>query len=163
MILGKRNVLVVVVLALLAGCGGGIPFLPSFLGNRLEGSVGSSNDLQFDEVDIRKFPTGELQVRYRRTANGNNEVVCQVTVLPDAAGISYGEDIDLTTHSGSVSRVIQDGSPFPPLKTGTIRFDSGAVSEGDDTRGRFNATFDNDRTIRGNFDAKLTLLGASSP
>ncbi len=155
----QRGVWMALLVATVAGCGGGIPFLPSFLGNRLEGSVGSSNDLQFDEVDVRKFPTGELQVRYRRTADGNNEVVCQVTVLPPAEGLSYGNDIDLLTHMGSVSRVIQDGTPFPPLKTGTIRFDSGAVGDGDDTRGRFNATFDNDRTIRGNFDAKLVMLG----
>ncbi|MBI5496542.1 MAG: hypothetical protein HY904_16085 [Deltaproteobacteria bacterium] len=145
------------VLAAVTACGGP-QCLPSFLGNTLEGSVGSQQDLQFDEVEIRRFPGGEIQVRYKRTSGGNNEIVAQVTVQVPSEGITYGRDIDLTTHNGSVTRVIQDGTDYPPLKSGSIRFDSGGVNDGDATRGRFAATFDNDRTLNGTFDAKLQVV-----
>lgn len=138
---------------------GGCELLPSFLGNQLSGSVASQDDLQFDEVQARKFPGGEIQIRYRRTRNGGDEIVAQVSVLPPAEGIKYGEDIDLKTHSGAVNRVVQSGSDFPPLKSGQIRFDSGAVKSGEATRGRFNATFDNDKTLNGSFDATLEEVG----
>jgi hypothetical protein len=145
-----------VVMLAVAGCGA-LP-LPPFLGNQLTGSVGSRSDLSFDEVEIRKYPTGELQVRYKRTANGNNEIVAQVTVTIPQEGFTRGKELDLKSNSGTVTRAIQNGDDFPPLKSGSIRIDTGGVNDGDATRGRFSATFDNDRTLNGNFDGKLSLV-----
>ncbi|MEW5850136.1 MAG: hypothetical protein AB2A00_15205 [Myxococcota bacterium] len=137
----------------------GCDLLPGFFGNQLSGSIASAEDLQFDEVDARKFPSGEIQIRYKRNRNGNNEIVAQVSVLPPAEGIRYGQDIDLPSNRGAVNRVVQSAADFPPLKSGSIRFDSGAVNSGDATRGRFNATFENDKTLNGTFDAQLEVVG----
>lgn len=152
----RRAWVMMLVGVVLGGCGG-LPF-PG-LGNNLSGSAASSADLNFDEVETRRFPDGQLQVRYLRNREGNDEIVCQVTVTPPAGGIAYGQDVDLPSNSGTVSRVVSDGSDFPPLKAGKIRFDSGGQSDGQRTRGRFSATFENDKTLNGAFDANLKQLG----
>lgn len=138
----------------LAGCSA----LPLPGGNTLEGTVSSSADLRFDQVEVRKFGSGEMQVRYLRKSGGNDEIVCQVTVTPPSGGVQYGQDIDLPSNNGTVNRIIQSGSDYPPLKSGKVRFDSGGQNDGQRTRGRFNATFENDKTLNGSFDGKLKVL-----
>lgn len=144
----------VVVGLALAGCGAG----PSFLGNTLEGTVGSSADLSFDSVEARRFADGEVEVRYVRSANGNSEVVAKVVVQVPSEGITYGQDIDLKAHNGAVARAVASSPDFPALDNGSIRFDTGAVKADEATRGRFNATFTTGKTLKGTFDAQLKLV-----
>jgi len=149
-----KHLKLMLLLTSLAGCSG----LPNPLANSLEGTIGSSEDLNFDEVQVRRFATGEIEVRYVRNKDGNSEVVAKVTVKTPTEGISYGREIELLSNDGVISRAVQDAEDFPELKSGSITIDAGGIKAGDATRGKFAAVFMNDKTIKGTFEADLTMV-----
>ncbi|MFH1810116.1 MAG: hypothetical protein ABIJ09_15320 [Pseudomonadota bacterium] len=141
-------------LALLQGC----PEPP----NQLEGSVDENFDLGFDEVRIRTFEsTGELQIEYlRKTEDGSaKDVVAQITVTRPSGGFPANTDIKFEQVNGKIHRVAT-GDDFPAVKEGTIVFFNGGNKVDEQTSGEFNVLFENKRTLRGRFDAKLTLATA---
>jgi hypothetical protein len=130
--------------------------------NQLEGSVDEVFDLGFDEVRIRTFEsTGELQIEYLAKAEDGSakDVVAQITVTRPGGGFPANTDIKFDQVNGKVHRVAA-GDDFPVVTEGTITFFSGGNEVGEQTSGEFSVLFENKRTLRGRFDAKLTLATA---
>lgn len=125
--------------------------------NYLDGSIGDSFPLEFDEVRIRKYQeTGEVQIEYMKDAEegGGKDIVVQITVTTPEGGFPANEEIKFETVEGKVHRIAA-GDDFPLIDNGRIQFSQGGNKIGEQTTGEFNILFENKRTLRGNFDAKL--------
>jgi hypothetical protein len=127
--------------------------------NTLTGSIGTSHDLDFDDVALRLLTDqAVLELRYLRALDTDgpvDDVVARVVCDVPDGGVVPDEPIDLIEHDGVVQRVTAANDPFPPLRQGSLTFTVGGVDDGDDTRGRFAATFDNGRTLNGTFATTL--------
>lgn len=130
--------------------------------NLLDGSIDEMFDLGFDEVRIRTFETTqELQIEYLRQAEDGSamDVVAQITVTRPGGGFPADTDIKFAQVNGKVHRVAV-GDDFPPVSEGTITFYQGGNAVDEQTSGEFSVLFENKRTLRGRFDAKLALASA---
>lgn len=123
----------------------------------LTGSIGSSHDLAFDDVTLRLFTDqGAYELKYLHALDGGgDDVVAKVVFDAPEGGVVLGDDIDLVGQNGVVERITAKNDPFPTMQTGTLTFTAGGVDDGDDTRGHFNTTFDNGRTLNGTFATTL--------
>ncbi len=137
---------------------GGCPEEP----NQLEGSIDEVFALHFDEVRIRHYAsTNELQIEYLREAEDGSakDVVAQITITTPEGGIPHDVDITFEQVNGAVHR-IAEGDDFPAISEGQITFFAGGNEIDEQTTGEFALIFENKRTLRGNFDAKLEQASA---
>jgi hypothetical protein len=125
----------------------------------LTGSIGTSHDLTFDDVTLRRLTDQQaFELKYLRALDGGgDDIVAKIVFDAPAGGVVLDEAIDLVEQNGVVERITARNDPFPPLQTGTLTFTAGGVDDGDDTRGRFNTTFDNGRTLNGTFAVPLAF------
>ncbi len=136
--------------------------------NSLEGSVKTSYNLDFDQVQIQKqLYSGKsiaIIVQYvYQPGTSKQRIPVKVTVNEPVAA---GQAKDLKT-DGALTRVMPDGSEFPnKLKSATITFD--ALGEvGQTAAGKFYVTFEADPlkglstegTLVGEFSATLQQIG----
>jgi hypothetical protein len=123
----------------------------------LTGSIASSHDLAFDDVTLRLFTDQRAyELKYLQgLEGGGDDVVAKIVFDEPEGGIALDTAIDLVAQNGVVERITAANDPFPSLQKGTLTFTTGGVDDGDDTRGRFNTTFDNGRTLNGTFAATL--------
>jgi len=157
-----RHLLGLILLAALGGaCGGDAS-------NSLGGSVLSSYNLDFDQVQVqRQIYNGKsmaiiVQYVYELGTTSQRIPVKIMVNEPVVAGQQKDLKVD-----GAVTRVMPDGSEFPKdLKTATITFDSlGEV--GQNASGKFYVTFEADPlkglttegTLDGEFSATLQQIG----
>ena len=123
--------------------------------NYLDGSIGEVFDLKFDEVRIRKYSaTKELQIEYLKNGDAGKDVVAQITITTPEGGFPKDTEIKLDQVNGKVHRVAP-GDDFPAITEGNIDFSAGGNAVGEQTTGKFSLIFENKRTLRGNFDAKM--------
>jgi hypothetical protein len=132
----------------LAGC----PSEP----NSLEGSIDETMSLEFDRTEMRRFDGITIQLDYLKDLEGGDiDIVAKVVFDTPADGIVADEEIDILANNGIIERRASDNLDFPPLEQGAITFSSGGNEPGAAV-GRFTATFDNGKTLGGNFDTELT-------
>jgi hypothetical protein len=152
----NRSLLVIA--CALAGCGGGAS-------NSLGGSVKSSYNLDFDQVQILKQVYGgefkAIHVRYvSQPGSSKEQTPVKVTVN---APIVVGQPKDLKTE-GTVVHLVSQGGDFPKVKQGNITF-SELGDVGKTAAGKFYVTFVADPvsgvktegTLDGEFSATLQL------
>lgn len=146
---------VVTTLAAATGCGAGDC-------NRLFGSAESSGsyDLVFDAVEIHRQETraGELDavtISYVRGGKDGQQIPVKVIAK---APVAAGQQKDIADAAGGgITRAMTDHSTFPSLTEGNVTFDT-LGNEGQDVDGKFYTTFDNGRTLNGEFCGVAKLL-----
>lgn len=122
--------------------------------NHLEGSISSNVSLDFDETRLIRYPDLAVQLEYLKVIETGSDVVAKIVFDTPAGGVKNGEPIDLLAHDGVVERIVAAGDTFPPMDTGTLTFDEGGSAPGP-ASGSFAVTFDNGRTLNGQFDVEL--------
>lgn len=134
--------------AALSGCGN-----PP---NHLEGSVESSVSLDFDETRMIRYQSLDIQLEYIKELEGSTtpDIVTKIVFATPDGGVPEGEPIDILANDGIVERVVAAGDNFPPLDQGRITFETGGNEPGPAV-GDFALTFENGRTLNGNFDTEL--------
>lgn len=127
--------------------------------NSLDGSIGEVVDLTFDQVQMRKFTSGTIQLDYLRAIEDTEsfDIVCKVVFDVPEGGIPAGEAIDIPANNGRIERVVVAGDEFPEIDNATITFESGGDDVGPAT-GEFGATFEGGRTLEGTFDTDLEAV-----
>lgn len=125
-------------------------------GNTLDGSISEVVDLTFDEVQMRRFSSGAIQLDYLRAIEdtGTFDVVCKVVFDTPEGGIVVDEPIDIVANGGIIERVVAANETFPALDTANITFFTGGQDPGPVT-GEFVSTFENGRTLNGTFETEL--------
>ena len=125
--------------------------------NTLTGSIGTSHDLAFDDVTLRLLTDqNAYELKYLHALEGGgDDVVAKIVFDTPESGVALDDDIDLAANNGVVERITAKNDPFPTMQTGTFTFTAGGVDDGDVTRGQFNTTFDNGRTLNGTFATTL--------
>jgi len=141
------TLLALLVSALATGC----PEEP----NSLEGSIDETMSLDFDRTEMRRYDGVTIQLDYiKELESGDLDIIAKIVFDTPEGGIVVDEGIDILANNGIIERVASDGLDFPPLEQATITFSSGGTEAGAAT-GRFTATFDNGKTLGGNFDTEL--------
>lgn len=128
--------------------------------NSLEGSSDELFDLSFDEVRIRLYQSSvtSTQIEYMRKSEDGSamDIVAQITLTQPEGGFPAETDILFSQVDGHIHR-IAPGDDYPGLEEGHVLFHAGGNKVDEQTTGEFSAIFENRRTLRGNFDAKMTL------
>lgn len=135
-------------LAMLVACGGP--------GNELSGSIGESFSLDFDYARIYKQDLN-LRIEYLKKLSGGDGKVAKVVVdtrdlIIDSGAVIRGETFNEYV---TVERVMSTGGDFPPMKSGSIRFEDWNFKNGGKVSGEFDILFENGRTLSGNFENKV--------
>jgi len=126
-----------------AGCGGG---------DKLEGSVGNSLNLDFDHVNIALQNGQYLIVEY---VSASGECVAELTVDTFIPGceITPDQELDFGT-CAFLDRTTLDSTEFAPVTMGMVTlFQYGSV--GDRISGTFSVLFDNGLGLTGDFGGTL--------
>ena len=128
--------------------------------NDLWGSIDQSHDLSFDTVELRLL-TGQsvYQLTYMKDleASETDDVVAKVVFDRPQDGIPLDEKIPFDGDS-IVERVTAANDPLPALREGSVTFHEGGSEDQQHTVGEFAATFENGKTLNGNFDTSLRLV-----
>ncbi len=137
----------------LASCGGP--------GNSLEGSIGASFSLDFDRTRIRRQDLA-LIIEYLKDYSGGTTKVAKVVLDTENLPMRGGAVVkgDVFVDRVQVSRVATSGGDFPPLKSGSIRFEDWEFSDGGRVSGEFDVLFTNGRTLHGNFENTVEVVPA---
>lgn len=122
--------------------------------NHLEGSISSNVSLDFDETRLIRYPDLAVQLEYLKVIETGSDVVAKIVFDTPEGGVKAGEPIDLLEHDGVVERIVAAGDTFPAMDTGTLTFDEGGDAPGP-ASGNFAVTFDNGRTLNGQFQVEL--------
>lgn len=124
--------------------------------NHLEGSISSNVSLDFDRTRLIRYASLSMQLEYLKAleGGGGDDVVAKLVFDTPEGGVKNGEPIDLVAEDGVVERIVAEGDAFPPMDTGQLTFDLGGNEPGP-AQGSFAVTFDNGRTLNGNFDVEL--------
>jgi hypothetical protein len=133
--------------------------------NTLTGSISSSHDLAFDDVELRLLTDQRaFELKYLKALDGGaNDIVARVVVDEPDGGVAEGAAIDLGANAGRVDRVTAKNDPFPDLERGTLTFLSGATDDGAATTGEFATTFANGKTLNGTFSTALAFASFDTP
>jgi hypothetical protein len=131
----------------------------------LTGSISSSHDLSFDDVELRLLTDQRVyELKYLKALDGgDNDIVARVVVDEPEGGVVEGAAIELGANAGRVDRVTAQNDPFPDLERGTLTFLSGATDDGAATTGEFATTFENGKTLNGTFSTSLTFASFDAP
>ena len=124
--------------------------------NSLDGSIGEVVDLTFDQVQMRQFTSGTIQLDYLRSIEDTEDfdIVCKVVFDIPEGGINVDTPIDIPANNGRIERVVVAQYAFPEIYTANITFTSGGDAPGP-VVGEFGATFEGGRTLEGTFDTDL--------
>lgn len=138
--------------ALFAALAAGCPEAP----NSLDGSISESFSLEFDRTEMRRFGGVTLQLDYLRDIEGASipDVVCKIVFDTPEGGVVAGEAIDIVANDGIIERIAVGGEDYPELELANITFDVGGNEPGP-AAGSFVSTFENGKTLNGNFDTEL--------
>ena len=123
--------------------------------NSLDGSVTVS--LEFDRTRMLrgKEPTHTIQLEYIKDLDAGEDVVAKIVFDTPDGGFDPDVEYDLKKNNAIVERVTKEKDNFGELTEGIIVFFEGGNANGKKAVGRFAATFENGRTLRGNFDVKV--------
>lgn len=128
--------------------------------NSLEGSMDELFDLSFKEVRIRQYQSSvvSMQVEYMRPSEDGSamDIVAQLTFTEPEGGFPSDVDITFDQVDGRVHRIAV-GDDFPDIQEGHLTLYQGGNDVDQRTSGEFSAIFENRRTLRGTFDAKMSL------
>ncbi len=138
--------------ASLSGCGAGDC-------NELSGVAEKSYDLIFDRVVINRQENkaGDFQamtIEYIRGSPGEQQIPVKVIAK---APLESGKTKDISGDGGGITRAMSDASAFKDLTTGVITFDP-LGDAGESTEGDFFVTFEDGRTLNGEFCGTVELL-----
>jgi hypothetical protein len=124
--------------------------------NYLEGSIDSNVSLDFDSTRMIRYTSLAIQLEYIKALEGSEtpDIVAKIVFDTPEGGIPQGEPIDLKGANAVVERIVAAGDNFPALDTGRITFDEGGNDPGPAV-GSFACTFDNGRTLNGDFDVEM--------
>jgi hypothetical protein len=128
--------------------------------NRLEGSIDESHALDFDVVLVQLLSEqARYEIRYEKTLEGGGvDIVAKLVFDQPAIGVVLNEPIDLIVADAALQRITVADDPFPQLRTGNVVFTSGAANQDEPTRGEWNSTFENGKSLNGGFDAPLDVI-----
>ncbi len=128
--------------------------------NFLDGSLADSYKMDFDSVRVRLYPS-ELSIEYVQNDKNGEKVSLRVTLTRDDAEIAAGQTYDLK-ELGTISRGQGFNSELPELKSGELKLENFASTDGSDVKGTFEAIFlsseQNEQTLRGGFAATLEVV-----
>jgi hypothetical protein len=138
-----------------SGCGAGEC-------NRLFGSAESSGsyDLVFEAVEINRQESADgkldaMTISYVRGGKDGRQIPVKVIAK---APVASGEKKDIANAAGGgITRAMVDHSTFPALTAGNVTFEP-LGNPGEQAEGTFYTTFENGRTLNGDFCGVVQLL-----
>lgn len=129
--------------------------------NTLTGSISSSHDLTFDQVQLTLLSgQGAYELKYLLALEGGgDDVVAKVVFDEPADGVSADAELDLLELNGKVERITAANDPFPAgLEKANATFTIASNKNGEQNVGSFASTFDNGKTLNGTFDVELEVV-----
>jgi hypothetical protein len=134
--------------------------------NSLDGSIKDSRDLSFDTVQIRFIKEQQsYDVQYLKAleAGGDDDIVAKIAFTVPDGGIKAGKAVDLA--ADGVNGVVQRNTAAGTSDTFPADFEKASITfasepkAGEPGDGEFACTFDNGKTLFGNFLAEIEEAG----